>query len=63
MSFVHFDEIYDMCCEVSETRRMEEPTCDQERKAVDYRMSLPVRKKRKLIISTIPKSKPLVYTP
>lgn len=63
MSFVHFDEIYDMCCEVSEPRRMEEPARDRERKAIGDRMSLPVRKRRKLIISTVPKSKPLVHTP
>ncbi len=67
MSFVHFDEIFEVCCEANEQMHNEYSTrrgqsallSDEWKNAVQET----VRKRRKIVFSTVPNSKALAYNP
>lgn len=66
MSFVHFDEIFEVCCEANESY-------NQYSDRHGLSTSLPmewkndvhqtVRKRKKIVFSTVPNTKALAYNP
>ncbi|WP_134705056.1 hypothetical protein [Ammoniphilus sp. YIM 78166] len=65
MSFVHFDEIFEVCCEANEQMHNEYTNRRGALLSDDWKNGVQetVRKRKKIVFSTVPNSKALAYNP